>query len=48
MDDRERRLGLNEAMFREVNERVEEVNQAFGAITGEFDIFCECGLPRCS
>jgi hypothetical protein len=43
VEERERRLGLNEAMFREVNERVEEVNQAFGSITGKFDIFCECG-----
>jgi hypothetical protein len=48
MDERERRLGLNEAMFREVNERVEEVNQAFGSITGEFDIFCECGDISCA
>ena len=48
MDDRERRLGLNEAMFREVNERVEEVNQAFGSITGQFEIFCECGDLGCA
>ena len=48
MEERERRLGLNEAMFREVNERVEEVNQAFGSITGQFDIFCECGDVTCA
>jgi hypothetical protein len=48
MEERERRLGLNEAMFREVNERVEEVNQAFGSITGQFDIFCECGDMNCA
>ena len=48
MDDRERRLGLNEAMFREVNERVEEINQAFGSITGQFEIFCECGDVTCA
>ena len=48
MEDRERRLGLNEAMFREVNERVEEVNQAFGSITGQFEIFCECGDLGCT
>jgi hypothetical protein len=47
MEERERRLGLNEAMFREVNERVEDVNKAFGAITGQFDIFCECGDTTC-
>jgi len=48
MEERERRLGLNEAMFREVNERVEEVNQAFGSITGQFEIFCECGDASCA
>jgi len=48
VDDRERRLGLNEAMFREVNERVEDINEAFGSITGEFDIFCECGDVNCA
>ena len=26
MEERERRLGLNEAMFREVNERVEDMS----------------------
>jgi len=48
VEDREHRLGLNEAMFREVNERVEEVNKAFGSITGDFDIFCECGYTSCA
>jgi hypothetical protein len=47
VEERERRLGLNEAMFREVNERVEDINKAFGAITGQFDIFCECGETTC-
>jgi hypothetical protein len=48
VEERERRLGLNEAMFREVNERVEDVNRAFGSITGTFDIFCECGDATCA
>ena len=48
MDERERRLGVNEAMFREVNERVEEINKAFGSITGQFEIFCECGDASCA
>jgi hypothetical protein len=48
MDERERRLGLNEAMFREVNERVEDINRTFGSITGSFDIFCECGDTSCT
>ena len=48
MDERERRLGLNEALFREVNERIQDVNQALGTTTGEFDIVCECGDETCS
>jgi hypothetical protein len=48
MDERERRLGLNEAMFREVNERVEDMNQTFASVTGSFDIFCECSDTACT
>jgi hypothetical protein len=48
MEERERRLGLNEAMFREVNERVEDMNQTFASVTGSFDIFCECGDMTCT
>ena len=48
MEERERRLGLNEAMFREVNERVEDMNQTFASVTGTFDIFCECGDLSCT
>jgi hypothetical protein len=48
MEERERRLGLNEAMFREVNERVEDMNQTFASVTGSFDIFCECGDMSCT
>jgi hypothetical protein len=48
MSERERRLALNEAMFREVNERVEDINQTFASVTGSFDIFCECGDSTCT
>ena len=30
MEERERRIGMNEALFREVNERLEELAQGFG------------------
>jgi hypothetical protein len=46
--ERERRIGLNEALFREVNERVEEVNRTFSTLTGSMDIMCECGDARCA
>jgi len=48
VDERERRLGLNEAMFREVNERVEDLNRASGSLTGTFEIICECGNTACT
>ena len=48
MEERERRLGLNEAMFREVNERVEDINRSFGSLTDNFDIICECGNTTCT
>ena len=47
MSDRERRLGLNEALFRDVNEKLRAVNEAFAPITDTFDIICECGNSKC-
>jgi hypothetical protein len=48
MEERERRLGLNEAMFREVNERVEDINRTLGSTSSTFDIVCECGSTSCT
>jgi hypothetical protein len=48
MDERERRLGMNEAVFREVNERVEEVHEQVGSGTGPLVIICECGVLACT
>lgn len=47
MSDRERRIGLNEALFREVNEKLRAVNEAFAPITDTFDVVCECGHTTC-
>jgi hypothetical protein len=47
MDERGRRVGLNEAMFREVNERIEGLNRTFGEFTERMDIVCECGSGTC-
>jgi len=47
-DDRLRRVGDNEALYRQVNERIEELNQGFGSITGTFAIACECGNLDCA
>ena len=47
MDERARRIGENEILFREVNERVEALNEAFNAVTERVSIVCECGLIEC-
>jgi hypothetical protein len=38
---------MNEALFREVNERIEGVNNAFAVVTGTMSIVCECGAAGC-
>ena len=43
--DRHARLARNEAIFREVNERIEELTQR-GELDS-LDILCECGNPTC-
>jgi hypothetical protein len=47
VDEREARIGRNEALFRHVNERLEDVNDAFGPMAGDFEIVCECGDLDC-
>ena len=47
MDERALRIGKNEALFREVNERIETVNEAFSNVTETFAVVCECGDSRC-
>jgi hypothetical protein len=45
--ERERRIGLNEGVFREVNERVKELADEFG-VGNELDLVCECGEAECA
>ena len=47
MSERERRIGLNEAVYREVNEKLRAVNEVFATITDSFEIMCECGYTTC-
>ena len=49
MDERERRVAQNEALFREVNERAVDVHTrwAEGGATGTMSIVCECGREAC-
>ncbi len=48
MEERERRIGLNEALFREVNERLEELAQGFAHTPQKLDLICECGNATCA
>ena len=47
-DDRERRIGKNEALFREVNERIERVAGSLQLTTERLAILCECGDDSCT
>jgi hypothetical protein len=46
-DERARRIGNNEALFREANERLESLNEAFATLTDTFEVTCECGDVKC-
>jgi hypothetical protein len=46
-DAREIRAAQNQAMFRAINERITELNQAFEEILGTFSITCECADLSC-
>ena len=48
MDERERRIGLNEAVFREVNERIRAVGKTFAVVDEQLDLICECGMADCA
>ncbi len=49
MDFREKRLGLNEAIFREVNERLEGLADHFQLEeTQRIDLVCECKKATCA
>lgn len=47
MGAREERIGLNEAVFREVNERIEDLAETFDLTSEMLDLVCECGDANC-
>jgi hypothetical protein len=47
MSAREERIGLNEAVFREVNERIESLAETFDLREEPLDLVCECGDANC-
>jgi hypothetical protein len=46
-DERARRIGLNESVFREVNERLQELANRFELREEPLDLVCECGSIDC-
>jgi hypothetical protein len=47
MGAREERKGLNEAVFREVNERIENLAETFDLKSEQLDLVCECADASC-
>ena len=45
--NREERIGMNEAVFRDVNERIQDVASAFDLTAEPMDLICECGDAAC-
>ena len=48
MDERRRRIGENEALYRSINERIEDINETFGMVSGTMAVVCECGSIECT
>jgi hypothetical protein len=48
MDERARRIGKNEAVYRSINEKIEGLNTAFGMVTESMAVLCECGVAECA
>ena len=46
--ERTERVGLNEAVVREVNERLRELGDRFGLDDEDLDLVCECGTDTCT
>jgi hypothetical protein len=48
VDERQRRKAKNESLFRDVNERIEQVTvELAGASDGDIDFVCECDDIAC-
>lgn len=50
VDAREKRLVSNETMFRDVNERIEEIAASHGGLQDEhvYELKCECSTLDCN
>jgi hypothetical protein len=48
VDARGERIGRNEALFRQVNERLKEIGESFSLVSELVDFVCECGSASCA
>ena len=48
MDERARRIGENEVLYRSVNDKVEGLNETFGVLAESMTVVCECGRLDCT
>lgn len=48
VDERGRRIGENEIVFREVNERLRELGETFSLVSELAEFVCECGNTSCT
>ncbi len=48
MQERGKRIGQNEVVFREVNERLRELGEGFSLVTEVAEFVCECGDASCT
>ena len=48
MDERSRRIGENESLYRSINDKIEGLNQTFGVVAETMAVICECGKLECS
>jgi hypothetical protein len=45
--EQQRRAAQNQALFRDVNERVEDLNETLRSVTPRGEWICECAAPEC-
>jgi hypothetical protein len=48
MSEREQRAARNESLFRDVNERLRKLNEAFTTPSERIDLICECADTTCT
>ena len=48
MDARKKRIGQNEILFRQVNERLKELGTSFSLVAEAAEFVCECGTVACA